>query len=87
LTDFGENSISRSLPFGVNLSIAATGVPINENSILQGSAICDYSDRLLAGKKNGLTLVTPARSGEEESQTLTAYRGSYGRCKQANRLG
>jgi hypothetical protein len=47
LTDFGENSISRSLPFRVNLSIAAIGVPINENSILQGSAICDYSDRLL----------------------------------------
>jgi hypothetical protein len=38
LTDFGENSISRSLQFGVNLSIAAIGVPVNENSILQGSA-------------------------------------------------
>jgi hypothetical protein len=38
----------------------------------------------LAGKKNGLTLVTPARSGEEESQTLTAYRGSYGRCERSS---
>src|ERR1700693_1654936 len=25
--------------------------------------------------------------GRRTTQTLTAYRGSYGRCKQANRLG
>jgi hypothetical protein len=42
-------------------------------------ALCATHRKRLAGKKNGLTLVTPARSGEEESQTLTAYRGSYGR--------
>jgi hypothetical protein len=42
LTDFGENSIPRSLPFGVSPSIAAIGVPTNENAILQGLAIYDY---------------------------------------------
>jgi hypothetical protein len=27
------------------------------------------------------------KGGRRTTQTLTAYRGSYGRCKQANRLG
>ena len=47
MADLDENIIRRSLPFGVDTSIAAVETHASENLILHDSEICDYPDRLL----------------------------------------
>ena len=48
LVDIDENIVCRNLSIGVEASIGTVAADGTENFILHDSAICDYSDRLLA---------------------------------------